>query len=268
MNRQSHVAHSIDGTPIQYEVHGTGATALIFVHGWCCDRRYWDQQVDHFAPHYTVVLLDLAGHGASGQERIQWTIPAFGQDVVAVVEHLGLSQVVLIGHSLGGPTIVEAARHLPTAVIGLVGVDTWSNIEQTRTPEQVAAAVAPFRANFAQTARAVARTLFVPTSEPALVERVVAAMTATPSQIGISTAEALASNGRNLREGLQEIKAPMIAINADTFGAPNVEMAERQGIEVVLMSGVGHFVMLEDPQTFNRLLDAAVRRCIQAKMLP
>ena len=59
MNRQSHVAHSIDGTPIQYEVHGTGATALVLVHGWCCDRHYWDQQVAHFAPHYTVVLLDL-----------------------------------------------------------------------------------------------------------------------------------------------------------------------------------------------------------------
>ena len=265
MNRQSHVARSIDGTPIQYEVHGTGATALVFVHGWCCDRHYWDQQVAHFAPHYTVVLLDLAGHGASGQDRIEWTISAFGQDVVAVVTHLGLKQVVLIGHSLGGPTIVEAARHLPTAVIGVVGVDTWSDIEQTRTPEQVAAAVAPFRANFVETARVVARTLFVPTSEPALLERVVAAMAATPPQIGIGTAEALASNGRNLREGLQEIKAPMIAINADSFGATNVEMAQRYGIEVVLMSGVGHFVMLEDPETFNRLLAAAVRRCMQAK---
>ena len=112
------------------------------------------------------------------------------------------------------------------------------------------------------------RTMFVPTSEPRLVEQVVAAMAATPPQIGISTAEALASNDRNLREGLQEIKAPMIAINADTFGTTNVEMAQRYGIEVVLMSGIGHFVMLEDPQTFNRLLDAAIRRCILANVLP
>ena len=55
----------------------------------------------------------------------------------------------------------------------------------------------------------------------------------------------------------------MIAINADSFGTTNVEMAERYGIEVVLMSGVGHFVMLEDPETFNRLLAVAVRRCMQ-----
>src|SRR5262245_56964945 len=121
MHTQSHVATSADGIPIHYDVQGNGAIALVFVHGWCCDRRSWDQQIAHFAPRYTVVCLDLAGHGASGRDRTQWTIPAFGQDVVAVVEQRGLGQVVLIGHSMGGPVIVEAARCLPAAVIGVVG---------------------------------------------------------------------------------------------------------------------------------------------------
>ena len=101
MNVQSHIAISVDGVPIHYDVQGNGATALVFVHGWCCDRHYWDRQVSHF-PHYTVATLDLAGHGESGRDRTRWTMPAFGQDVVAVVEQLGLEQVVLIGHSMGG----------------------------------------------------------------------------------------------------------------------------------------------------------------------
>ena len=44
-----------------------------------------------------------------------------------------------------------------------------------------------------------------------------------------------------------------------------MEAAQRYGIEVILMSGVGHFMMLEDPQTFNRLLDEAVQKCIHAR---
>lgn len=72
-------------------------------------------------------------------------MPAFGQDVLAVVEQLGLSQVVLIGHSMGGMVIVEAARHLPDVVIGLVGADTWHDVEHARTPSQVAEFLCRFK---------------------------------------------------------------------------------------------------------------------------
>jgi pimeloyl-ACP methyl ester carboxylesterase len=266
MNVQSHVTSSTDGVPIHYDVQGKGATALVFVHGWCCNRHYWDRQVGHFAPHYTVVCLDLAGHGASGRNRTRWTVPAFGQDVVAVVEQLGLGQVVLIGHSMGGPVIVEAARRLPTAVIGLVGVDTWQNVQQTRTPAQVAELVLPFRTNFVEAARAYVRTMFVPTSAATLAEDIVAAMSAAPPHIAISVVEEFWGHDRMLQEGLQEVKASKITINAAHWRATNMEAAQHYGIEVVLMSDVGHFVMMEDPQTFNRLLDEAVKNFIHTKV--
>jgi pimeloyl-ACP methyl ester carboxylesterase len=138
MSAQDHIALSSDGVPIHYDVQGSGTIALVFVHGWCCNRGHWAGQLDHFTPHYTLVTIDLAGHGASGRDRTRWNMPSFGRDVTAVVEQLGLEQVVLIGHSMGGLVIVEAARRLPSAVIGLVGVDTWRNVEQIRTPGQIA----------------------------------------------------------------------------------------------------------------------------------
>ncbi len=107
------IALSFDGVPITYEVGGSGAPALVFVHGWCCDRHYWDEQVDHFAAHYAVVTIDLGGHGASGRQRTAWTMSAFGRDVVAVVERLGLPQAVLIGHSMGGFIIQNFWRITP-----------------------------------------------------------------------------------------------------------------------------------------------------------
>lgn len=68
---------SADGIPVRYEVHGAGPPALVFVHGWSCDRDYWRGQVEHFAGRYRVVTVDLAGHGESGggphHRRWPWT---------------------------------------------------------------------------------------------------------------------------------------------------------------------------------------------------
>mgnify|MGYP001597132606 CR=1 FL=1 len=72
-----------------------------------------------------MVRIDLAGHGESGRERKDSTIAAFGGDVAAVVEKLGLKKVILIGHSMGGPASVEAARRLGDRVTGVVGVDSF-----------------------------------------------------------------------------------------------------------------------------------------------
>jgi pimeloyl-ACP methyl ester carboxylesterase len=174
------IAKSTDGLPIQYEVQGSGTPALVFVHGWCCDRHVWDRKVGHFAPHYTVVRLDLAGHGASGRTRTRWTMEAFGQDVAAVVEQLGLEQVVLIGHSMGGAVIVEAARRLPATVIGLVGAETWHDLGHALTPEQIAGFLAPFRADFAEATRTFARSMFVPASDVTLTEEIMRSMSEMP----------------------------------------------------------------------------------------
>src|SRR5262245_20454415 len=114
---------SPDSIQIAYEVHGNGTPALIFVHGWSCDRSYWQGQLEPFSRNFKVVAIDLAGHGESGLSRKSWTIEAFGADVAAVVKKLNLQRVVLIGHSMGSNVIAEAARQLPGRVAGLVLVD-------------------------------------------------------------------------------------------------------------------------------------------------
>ena len=59
--------------------------------------------------------------GESGGGRQRWTMAAFGDDVAAVVRHLGLGEVVLIGHSMGGDVVVETALRLGGQVLGVVG---------------------------------------------------------------------------------------------------------------------------------------------------
>ena len=259
-------AISADGVSIRYQVQGKGTPALVFIHGWCCDRSYWDLQAPYFSRKYKVVTIDLAGHGDSGQDRADWTIAAFGGDVAAVVEKLGLDRVLLIGHSMGGHVILEAARRMPDKVIGLVGVDTFKNVENRYTQEQINEFMAPLHANFAGTTSNFVRTMFIPNSDSALVEKIARDMSSAPPEIGIGELLGNVNYQNNgLTQALREVQVPIRCINSDMVPT-NVEAAQKyaKSFEVNYMSDVGHFVMMEDPETFNQLLEETVKEIIRA----
>jgi len=268
MQRRRDVVSSGDGVSIRYDLHGDGETTLVFVHGWCCEGRIWGRQADHLAASYRVVCLDLGGHGESGRDRKKFTITAFAQDVIAVVNHLGLKRVVLVGHSMGGPVIVEAARHLGGVVIGLVGVDTLWDVDKERSADEVAALMNPFRADFVKAARGFILPMFTSSFDPVHAEAIISAVGAVPAAVGTEALESVMSNGRNLRAGLDEIRVPVLLINSNHWQTTNLEAARRRGIEVKVLPGVGHFVMLDDSDTLNQLLDGAAQRLLQANERP
>lgn len=248
-----------DGVDIRYEVAGSGEPTLVFVHGWSCDRSYWRAQTDHFAASHRVVAVDLGGHGESGLGRKDWTMNAFGGDVRAVVEALALRKVVLVGHSMGGHVIVEATQLMPDRVAALVLVDTFDNVDQRQSAEDLEGFLAPMRAHFRGTTEAwVRRRLFAGRSDPKLVERIARDMAAAPAAVGLSAMEHV----RRYDEGvaLAAVRVPVRMINADLFPT-NLEAARRRKLDVSLavMPAVGHFPMMEDPDEFNRLLARAVK---------
>ena len=245
---------SSDVIPIQFEVDGTGSRAIVFVHGWSCDRTYWAPQVRAFADRYRVVAVDLAGHGKSGVGRSSWTMPAFGDDVVAVVDQLELDDAVLVGHSMGGDVIVEAALRLGDRVRGLIWVDTYATLGEVRTPEEVEAFAAPIRRDFGAATRELVRgTLFEPTSDADLVERIAADMSAAPPDIAVDALVHAIDNDGAILAGLPRLRAPVVSINP-AYRPTDVESMARHGVRVIVMPGVAHFPMLEQPQRFNDLL--------------
>lgn len=252
-----HVAVSSDGVLICYETDGSGAPALVFVHGWSCDRRYWSRQLGHFAGRYQVVVIDLAGHGDSGGGREAWTMPGFGGDVVAVIESLGLEEVVLVGHSMGGDVIAEAAVRMPDRVAGLVWADVYRSLGKPRTPDELEEFLVPFREDFVNATRAFVRAMFVQRSDPDLVEWVVADMSAAPPAVALDAMAHAIGNDRAILARLRDSAAPIVAINPD-YQPNDIAALKHWGVRTMLMSGVGHFLMMEDPTTFNRLLDETV----------
>ena len=253
-------ATSRDGVTIRFETHGTDAPALVFVHGWSCDRSYWESQVPFFSPRYQVVTIDLGGHGESGTGRSTWTMPSFGEDVAAVVNRLGPGPAVLIGHSMGGDVIVEAAVRLPGRIAGLVWVDTYRSLGKGRSPEEVERFAAPFRSDFPSSTREFVRTMFPASADPGLVDRVVEDMASAPPEVALSALEHAISFKPEIVSSLPSLRLPFVAINPDDGGPTDVEGLERYGIETVLLPGVGHFLMMEDPDAFNRALAGVVER--------
>jgi pimeloyl-ACP methyl ester carboxylesterase len=249
---------SADGVMIHYSAQGSGSPALVFVHGWGCDRTYWVNQVDHCARNYRVVTIDLAGHGESGLNRQEWSINAYGEDVAAVVNKLGLDEVILVGHSMGGPIAVEAAPKLAANVLGLIGVDCFQSFVWEYSEEQVDGYLASFRDDFSATTENWVREMFPPTADSVLVERIATDMARLSPEVGLGSLQSLFTLDQ--AELLKASTLPITAINADMW--PTDVEANREiypNFEVILMPGYGHFIHLEDPASFNSYLSSAVR---------
>lgn len=238
----------------------------MFVHGWSCDRTYWKHQVGHFAGQTQVVAVDLAGHGRSGAGRAEWTMPAFGEDVVAIADQLGLERMVLVGHSMGGDVIVEAARRLGDRVAGLVWADVYASLDRDASWD-AEEFIAPFRADFVAWTREFVKGMFVPTSDQRLVEWVAADMSAAPPEIALDALEHAVTFDSFIVAALPEIHAPMVAINAG-YEPTDVDNLQSHGIRAIVMPDVGHFLMLEQPEAFDRLLEETIAGFLSADAAP
>ena len=112
---------SEDGTPIFYETWGQGKP-LVFCYGLTCRREHWRHQLPKFSPSHQIVTLDYRGHHASGKplNDSNLTLEWCAKDLHLVLKELEIKEWVGVGHSLGVPVLVEAARHETNPAKGLI----------------------------------------------------------------------------------------------------------------------------------------------------
>lgn len=121
--------YSVDGITLGYDDSGSGLP-LVLVHGHPFDRSMWSPQTAAFAgPGVRVVTPDLRGYGASDVVPGTTPLSVFAGDIAALLDHLGLDEVVLGGLSMGGQIVMEFQRLFPERVRGLVLADTFAQAE-------------------------------------------------------------------------------------------------------------------------------------------
>ncbi|HVO46625.1 MAG TPA: alpha/beta hydrolase [Steroidobacteraceae bacterium] len=249
------IATEPDGVHIEYHTYGHGEPAVVLIHGWATDANYWSAQLEPLKSKYTVVTVDLAGHGASTRNRADWSMGNYGEDVATVVRQIQNKQVILVGHSMGGTVALEAARRIGDRVIGIIVVDALKSIGlPPLSASEIDMRVAPFRTDFiGQTRKYVTESLFAPGADPVFVQKVAYDMSLEPPEVAVPSLQALLS--MDFATVLPAIHVPVLAINSDL--TPTDETRIRRFLpdfKADVLPHTGHFLMMEAPQTFNPVL--------------
>jgi sigma-B regulation protein RsbQ len=257
-----------DGLSVVYEVRGKGDTAIVFLHGWCGDREYWKHQVDVFAADYCVVALDQAGHGESGKNRKTWSVESLAGDVEAVAKALGLKKVILVGHSMGGPVALIAAKRMPDQVVAVIGVDILQNAEFKMPEEVTRKFLEGFEKDFKVTMHAGFGGLVPEKVDPDLKKWLVSKAEAQDEKMALGLMRDLSKLDNKVL--LKEAKKPVRCINSaggfqfhiPTDVAINKKYAD---YDAVTIDAVGHYPMLEKPAEFNQKLRAVLKELASRK---
>ena len=113
---------SYQGHRIGFDEYGEGARPIVLIHGLLMNRRMFDRLGPALARRGNrVICVDLLGHGRSDQpdDLRLYSMPLFGEQIVALLDHLELERAVVGGASLGANVALELAVRHPNRVEGL-----------------------------------------------------------------------------------------------------------------------------------------------------
>ncbi len=241
---------------VHYSTYGSGPDALVLVHGWMCDRTFWDAQVKVMAERTRVITIDLPGHGESEKPQINYTMHLHADAVAAVMRDAGAERATLVGHSNGTPVIREFYRKYPEKTRALVIVD--GALRPFAEQAVIEKFIAPLRQpDFPAAVTPLIDAMLRPMKDAGLRERIKSAMLATPQFVAVSEMEAI-TDPELWRP--DKINAPTLVILAKQpawtadYGRFVRELIPN--VDYQVWPGVSHFLMMDKPAEFNAAVAA------------
>ncbi|HET9433316.1 MAG TPA: alpha/beta hydrolase, partial [Chitinophagaceae bacterium] len=266
-SKKKHVEIKNGEVSISYNMSGNGDTSVVFVHGWGISKDYWNQQMDDLGSQYTVVALDLGGHGQSGHNRENWTIEEFAKDVRAVIEGLKLDNVILVGHSMGGEIILQTALTLPGKVIGFIAIDNFKHFVTSFTPreeKEINDFMKGLKSNFDTTAATYTRLALFPRdySDTNSINRGIRSIQQVDTVVAIKALESLMYFALKDSEMIARLPIPAHLIVSDytTTNQESFTKATKTGSSIRVIRGTGHYPMIEKPEQFTEVLRETIHQ--------
>lgn len=230
-----------------------GAPTVVLSNSLGSTLHMWDRNVEELAEHFTVVRYDTRGHGRSPVVEGAAHLDDLCDDVIGLLDELGLDRVHFVGLSLGGMTGMRLAARNPERVAGLVVLCTSPYLGPASNWSDRAAMV---RAEgTAAVAEAVVDRWYSPgflASEHERVARARSVVAATPAEGYAACCEAIAT--MDLRDELASVTAPTLAIaGADDPSTPpphleGIATSVRDG-RVLVVPDSAHLANDEQPAT-------------------
>ncbi len=241
-----------DGSQIAYSDSGTGASALLFVHGWQADSSVWAPLIAALGPRVRTIAVDLRGSGASHAAAGPYRLERYASDLRELIEALGIVPVV-VGHSMGATVALRLAVDAPQVVRGLVLI------------APVPAGGAGFSAKGEAYLRATAgnpdaakqwllRTM-LPNGDTAVLQRLCEAAAKTPAAVALESFGSWAH--ADFAEATRSINVPALIVAP---AGENPEAAERNvaafiaGARYTVLSDAAHYAIVERPEAIASLI--------------
>jgi len=233
--REDHAA--VNGVRLYHAVYGEGAP-VILLHGGLGNSDYWGHLVPVLAERYRVITVDSRGHGRSTRDAQAYGYDLMAADVIALMDHLGIAKASIVGWSDGGIIGLDVAMNHPDRIDRLFAFGTNSTVAGLKESIEKNPT---FAAYIERAGEEYAKLSPTPDEYDAFLTQIGAMWASqpnwTPQQLG-------------------RIKAPTVIADGEHDEAIRREHTEelaRQvpGAKLLILPGVSHFAMLQDPARFN-----------------
>jgi pimeloyl-ACP methyl ester carboxylesterase len=251
----------LDAIRVHYQNYGEGKDAVVFIHGWSCNLNFWKANIPAFARQSRVIAIDLPGHGQSDKPQIAYSMDLFARAIDAVLQDAKVERATLIGHSMGTPVIRQFYRKYPNKTLALVVVDGMLRMPSV-TPEQIKQYVEPFRGpNYKEQAERMIGNMTQGLKDKKELEEIRAVIMGAPQYVMAGSLEAMMDEAIWKQD---KITAPTLALMAPRpQWDAEYEKSVRDtvpGIDYQMWEGVSHFLMMDEPQRFNNIVLAFLKR--------
>lgn len=250
-----------DGVRIHYLEAGSGRP-IVFIPGWTMPAWIWQKQIDEFSKKYHVIAVDPRSQGESDQPTSGHLPETRSRDYKELVDHLGLKQPILVGWSMACGELVKYAEQFGTDGIGgLVLVDGF--LSDKPSPEMFAAIsgwMNQLQQDRQKQAAGFVRSMFKKPQPDDYVQRIVDASVQVPAD----TAVVLIYNMITVKDfspGLARMNRPVLFAYQPESQPTADFLKSKLGDKLRLerFDGDGHALFVDDPEKFNRVLEAFVQ---------
>ena len=263
---------TVNGFRMAYRERGRGReTALLLIHGFPLDSRLWDAQLAGLSSCARVIAPDLRGSGKSDVPPGPYSVDQYADDVVGLLDNLGIRRAVVAGLSMGGYIAFALWRRHPELVRALVLADTRAEPDspQGRANRDASAARVQEIGVAAFAAEMLPR-IVAPGSveDPRIRARALRMMAAQPVRGIVSALGALRDRPDN-RDLLPGITVPTLVIVGREDGLTTPQDARAMagaipGARLVEVPRAGHLSPLENPRAVNAALREFLREVAPA----
>ena len=258
----------VPGRPaIAIDRDGSGEV-LLFLHGIGGNRTNWQEQMEFFAPHYTVVAVDVRGWGLSEDYEGPLDFDDVADDLVRVLSHIGKHSCHLLGLSMGGLIAQHVLWRHPEIVLSAVFADTSAGPGEEHDAQWIEEFLRLRKAPLlsgktpADIAPQVAKSLAVPGAPESSFLRLQASIAALHKESYLKALDYVSSYKAKLDHASVKVPVHVMVGELDAL----TPMAQARSLaarfttcRVDVVPGAGHLSNMDNPRAFNQLLDVFLR---------